>query len=47
MFNHQSIYEGSIITLDQYLYFRPRTLGSFSNDDGDSNENGKKNNRFD
>ena len=27
MFNYQSIYEGSMITLaDQYLYFRARTL---------------------
>ena len=26
MFNYQFIYEGSTITLDQYLYFRARTI---------------------
>ena len=26
MFNYQFIYEGSMITLDQYLYFRARTI---------------------
>ena len=26
MFNYQFIYEGNTITLDQYLYFRARTI---------------------